>query len=412
MTGESVIITFILLIGKNSMKPNESSRSQRCTHRGWRFGGSLKGHSPGELAAAVVKAAVARAEVSADAVGHCVIGNVIHTEAEDMYLARVAALNGGLHHHTPAVTVNRLCGSGMQAIVTAAQQIQLGLCDTAVAGGVEVMSRGGYLASGARFGNRLGDGRLIDMMMAALHCPFEKYQMGVTAENIAEKWGISREQQDQLAVSSHNRAQAAILEGRFKEQILPIELKSKKGSTWFEQDEHVRFDSKLEDMAKLRPAFKPDGSVTAGNASGINDGAAAVVLMDSAICKQRQLIPQARLVKYAYSGVEPKYMGIGPVPAVKSLLAGTGLGVADIDVWEVNEAFAAQAIAVAQDLEIPSEKLNPNGSGVSLGHPVGATGVIITVKALAELERTGGRYAVVTMCIGGGQGIAALFERL
>ena len=376
------------------------------------FGGSLKNHSPGDLAAAVVKEAVKRAEVSPDAVGHCVIGNVIHTEAEDMYISRVAAINGGLHYHTPAVTVNRLCGSGMQAIVTAAQQIELGLCDTAVAGGVEIMSRGGYLATGARFGNRLGDGKLIDMMVAALHCPIEKYHMGVTAENIAEKWEISREQQDKLALSSHHRAQAAIEQGRFKDQILPIELKSRKGSTWFEQDEHVRFDSKIEDMARLRPAFKPDGTVTAGNASGINDGAAAVVLMDRLVCADKGLTPSARLVKYAYAGVEPKYMGIGPVPAVKNLLEGTDLGINDIDVWEVNEAFAAQAIAVARDLDIPPEKLNPNGSGISLGHPVGATGVVITVKALAELERSGGKYAVVTMCIGGGQGIAALFERL
>jgi len=376
------------------------------------FGGSLKNHSPGDLAAAVVKEAVKRAGVSPDAVGHCVIGNVIHTEAEDMYISRVAAINGGLHHHTPAVTVNRLCGSGMQAIVTAAQQIELGLCDSAVAGGVEVMSRGGYLATGARFGNRLGDGKLIDMMVAALHCPIEKYHMGVTAENIAEKWGISREEQDQLAVISHGRAQAAIEEGRFKDQILPIGLKSRKGSTWFEQDEHVRFDSKIEDMAKLRPAFKPDGTVTAGNASGINDGAAAVMLMDREVCAEKGLTPNARLVKYAYAGVEPRYMGIGPVPAVKNLLEGTDLGIKDIDVWEVNEAFAAQAIAVARDLDIPAEKLNPNGSGISLGHPVGATGVVITVKALAELERSGGKFAVVTMCIGGGQGIAALFERL
>ena len=376
------------------------------------FGGSLKNHSPGQLGAIVVAEAVKRAGIDAETVGHCVIGNVIHTEAHDMYISRVAALDGGLHHKTPAVTVNRLCGSGMQAIISAAQQIQLGVCHTALAGGVEVMSRGGYLATGARFGNRLGDGQLIDMMVAALHCPIEKYHMGVTAENIAEKWGVSREEQDQCALTSHQRAQNAIEQGYFKSQIIPVELKSRKGSTLFDQDEHVRFDAKLEDMARLRPAFKEDGTVTAGNASGINDGAAAMVLMSREQADSQGVKARARLVKYAFAGVEPKYMGIGPVPAVKNLLEDTDFSVDDIDVWEVNEAFAAQAIAVARDLEIPADKLNPNGSGISIGHPVGATGVVIAEKAISELERTGGRYAVVTMCIGGGQGIAGLFERL
>ncbi len=376
------------------------------------FGGSLKNHSPGQLGAIVVAEAVKRAGIDAETVGHCVIGNVIHTEAHDMYISRVAALDGGLHHKTPAVTVNRLCGSGMQAIISAAQQIQLGVCHTALAGGVEVMSRGGYLATGARFGNRLGDGQLIDMMMAALHCPIEKYHMGVTAENIAEKWGVSREEQDQCALTSHQRAQNAIEQGYFKSQIIPVELKSRKGSTLFDQDEHVRFDAKLEDMARLRPAFKEDGTVTAGNASGINDGAAAMVLMSREQADSQGVKARARLVKYAFAGVEPKYMGIGPVPAVKNLLEDTDFSVDDIDVWEVNEAFAAQAIAVARDLEIPADKLNPNGSGISIGHPVGATGVVIAEKAISELERTGGRYAGVTMCIGGGQGIAGLFERL
>jgi len=274
------------------------------------------------------------------------------------------------------------------------------------------MSRAGYLATGARFGNRMGNGQLIDMMVAALHCPFEKVHMGITAENIAEKWGISREQQDELALVSHQRAQTAIEEGRFKEQILPMELKSRKGVSEFVQDEHVRFDANMEDFQKLKPAFKKDGTVTAGNASGLNDAAAAVVLMARAEAESRELKPMARLVGYAYAGVEPRIMGIGPVPATKTLLQTHGLNVSDIDVWEANEAFAAQAIAVARDLDIPAEKLNPNGSGISLGHPIGATGALITVKALYELQRIEGRFAVVTMCIGGGQGIAALFERI
>lgn len=375
------------------------------------FGGSLKDQRPGDLAAAVVKEAVSRAGIAPESVGHCAIGNVIHTEAQDMYMSRVAALNGGLNHETPAVTVNRLCGSGLQAIVTAAQQIQLGLCGTAVGGGVESMSRSSYIATGARFGNRMGDAAMIDMMVAALHCPMEHCHMGVTAENIAEKWGITRDDQDALALQSHARAQQAIESGYFTQQILPIELKSRRGTSTFEQDEHVRFDASPEDMAKLRAVFKKDGTVTAGNASGINDGAAAVVLMDGKTCEQKGVKPRARLVKYAYAGVEPKYMGIGPVPAVRNLLADTDIAVKDIDVWEVNEAFAAQAIAVARDLEIPEEKLNPNGSGIALGHPIGATGAIITEKAISELERTQGNLAVVTMCIGGGQGIAALFER-
>ena len=374
------------------------------------FGGSLKNHSPGDLAAAVTKEAVARSQIDPSEVGHSVFGNVIVTEPQDMYLARVAVINGGLPDTTPAVTVNRLCGSGLQAIIQAAQQIQLDKCKAAIAGGAESMSRAPYVATGARFGNRMGDGKLVDMMLATLNCPFEKVHMGITAEAIAEKWGISREQQDELALNSHRRAQRAIEEGRFKDQILPIELKSRKGVTLFKQDEHVRFGVKLADMAGLKPAFKEGGTVTAGNASGINDAAAALVLMDRAEAERQQLKPMARLVNYSYAGVEPLYMGIGPVPAVRSLLAQAQLSVNDIDVWEVNEAFAAQAIAVARDLEIPAEKLNPNGSGIGIGHPVGATGALISVKALYELQRTGGRYAVVTLCIGGGQGIAALFE--
>ncbi len=375
------------------------------------FGGSLQSYSPGDLAALVVAEAVHRAGVAAESVGHCVIGNVIHTEASDMYLARVAALKAGLRDTTPAVTVNRLCGSGMQAIVTAAQQIQLGLCHTVVAGGAEVMSRGGYMATGARFGNRLGDGKLVDMMVAALHCPIEKCHMGITAENIAEKWGISREEQDRCALISHQRAQHAIEQGYFESQILPVELAGRKGSTVFSRDEHVRFNASPDDLVKLRPVFKPDGTVTAGNASGINDGAAAMVLMSVEEAEKQGLQPRARLVHYAFAGVEPRYMGIGPVPAVQDLFQAVDIAPEDIDVWEVNEAFAAQAIAVAQELDIPPDRLNPNGSGISIGHPVGATGVILAEKAISELERTGGRYAVVTMCIGGGQGIAGLFER-
>ncbi|MDE0094940.1 MAG: beta-ketothiolase BktB [Gammaproteobacteria bacterium] len=376
------------------------------------YGGSLKDQRPGDLAAQVVREAVSRAGIAPETVGHCAIGNVIHTEAQDMYISRVAALGGGLPHETPAVTVNRLCGSGLQAIVTASQQIQLGLCDTAVGGGVESMSRAGYVAEGARFGNRMGDAKMVDMMVAALNCPIELYHMGVTAENVAEKWGVTREDQDALALSSHQRAQNAIESGRFKDQILPLELKSRKGTTVFEQDEHVRFDASPEDMQKLRSVFKKDGTVTAGNASGINDGAAAVVLMSGKAVEASGVKPRAKLLKYAFAGVEPKFMGIGPVPAVRNLLENTDYSVGDIDVWEVNEAFAAQAIAVARDLGLPDDRLNPNGSGIALGHPIGATGAIITVKAISELERTGGRLAVVTMCIGGGQGIAALFERV
>ena len=376
------------------------------------FGGSLKGFSPSDMGTAVLEEAIKRSTVDTDLVGHCVFGNVIHTEPSDMYLSRVVALRAGLSEKTPAMTVNRLCGSGLQAIITAAQQIQLGDCTASVAGGAESMSRAPYQATGARFGNRMGDSTMIDMMLAALHCPIEKVHMGVTAEAIATKWNISREAQDTLAVEGHNRAQKAIEEGRFKEQILPMEIKSRKGVTVFDTDEHVRFNCAPGSLDSLRPAFKKDGSVTAGNASGLNDAAAAVVLMEAEAAKQQGLNPMARLVDYSFSGVEPLYMGIGPVPAVRQLLAANDLSVADIDVWEVNEAFAAQALAVAQDLGIPAEKLNPNGSGISLGHPIGATGAIITVKALYELQRTQSRYAVVSMCIGGGQGIAALFERI
>jgi acetyl-CoA C-acetyltransferase len=374
------------------------------------YGGTLKGHTPADLAAACVREAVSRAGVNAGDVGHCVFGNVIHTEKRDMYLSRVAAINGGLSVETPAFTLNRLCGSGLQAIVSASQAIVLGDADCAVAGGAEVMSRSQYWMPSLRFGQRMGDGQVVDAMVGALSDPFDDCHMGVTAENIAQKWGISREDQDALAVESHQRAQAATERGKFKDQILPVEIKSRKGTSIFDTDEHIRGDATLEGMAKLRPAFNREGSVTAGNASGINDAAAAVVLMERSAAEQRGLKPMARLVGYALAGVEPKYMGIGPVPAVNKLLAKTGLSKSDIDVWEVNEAFAAQALAVCRDLELPMDKTNVNGSGISLGHPIGATGTIVTIKALYELQRVGGRYAVSTMCIGGGQGIAAVFE--
>lgn len=375
------------------------------------YGGSLKGVPPCQMAAECVAEAVKRAGVAPEDIGHSIFGNVVHTERRDMYLGRVAAIDGGLPHETPSLTLNRLCGSGLQAIISASQQIELGVCDAAVAGGAESMSRAQYWMPSARFGQRMGDGEVLDAMVGALTCPFEDTHMGITAENVAEKWGISREDQDELAVLSHNRAEAAINAGRFKDQILPINVKVKRENVPFDTDEHTRHNCTLADMQKLRPAFKRDGSVTAGNASGLNDAAAAVTLMAADVAKAKGLKPMAKLVGYAFAGVEPKYMGIGPIPAVKKLLADANLKVSDIDVWEVNEAFAAQALAVCRELGLPADKVNPNGSGISLGHPIGATGAIITVKALYELQRSSGRYAVATMCIGGGQGIAALFEK-
>jgi acetyl-CoA C-acetyltransferase len=376
-----------------------------------KYGGSLKDMPPADLGAAVVREAVSRSGVEPAEVGHTVFGNVIHTETRDMYLSRVASVNGGLPVETPAFTLNRLCGSGLQAIVSAAQLVMLGDTDVALAGGAENMSRGLYGVPAMRWGARMGPTEAQDMMVGALTDPFDDCHMGVTAENVAGKWGISREDQDALAVQSHQRAAHATAEGYFKEQILPIELKSRKGTTVFDTDEHIRADASMEGMAKLRPVFNKEGSVTAGNAAGINDAAAAVVLADSEYAERKGLRPMGRLVAYAHAGVEPKYMGIGPVPAVRLVLEKANLKVDDIDVFEVNEAFAAQALAVVRDLSLPEDRTNPNGSGVSLGHPIGATGCILTVKALYELERTGGRRALVTMCIGGGQGIAAIFER-
>jgi acetyl-CoA C-acetyltransferase len=376
------------------------------------YGGSLKDSPPSEMAATCVREAVNRAGIDPGEVGHVVFGNIIHTDAHDHYLARVAAIKGGLPVEVPALTLNRLCGSGLQAIVTAAQAIMLGDADAAVAGGAENMTRSPYLAPAMRWGARMNDTTLTDMMVGALSDPFDDCHMGVTAENVAKKYNISREDQDKLAVESHRRAGNAIDKGYFKAQIVPVEVKVKGGTVPFEIDETVRRDSNVEKLGRLKPVFDPAGTVTAGNASSINDAAAAVVLMEASVAKKRGLQPIGRLVAYSYAGVDPKFMGIGPVPAVKALLKKTGLNLKDIDVFEVNEAFAAQALAVLRSLELPPDRTNPNGSGISLGHPIGATGCILTIKALYELKRTGGRRALVTMCIGGGQGIAAIFERM
>lgn len=375
------------------------------------FGGALKDTSPSVLIAAVAREAVRRAGVAAEAVGLAVVGQVIPTEPRDMYISRVAVLEGGLGQETPALTVNRLCGSGLQAILTAANAMRAGEAEVALAGGVESMSRAPYHVPAARWGQKMGDTAVIDTMLGALNDPFHRIHMGITAENLAASHGISRAQQDSLALESHRRASAAIHAGRFKEQILGIEVRSGKGAAVFDTDEHVRHDARIEDLAALRPAFQKDGTVTAGNASGVNDGAAAVVLATGEAVRRLGLTPLARLVAAGHAGVDPTRMGIGPVPATRQALARAGLGVGDLDVIEANEAFAAQACAVAQDLGFDPARVNPNGSGISLGHPVGATGAIITVKAIYELRRCGGRYALVTMCIGGGQGIAAVLER-
>ena len=376
------------------------------------FGGSLKDVPPIELGTTVVREALSRAQVNGADVGHVVFGHVVNTEPKDMYLSRVAAIQAGCGQETPAFNVNRLCGSGLQAIVSAAQSIQLGDCDIAIGGGAENMSRAPFASLNMRWGSRMGDTKMVDMMVGALHDPFQTIHMGVTAENIAKKWGITRDDQDALALESHLRAERATAQGRFKDQIVPVMLKTRKGDVAYATDEHFRTGATAEDFSKLKPVFiKENGTVTAGNASGINDAAAAVVLMDAQVAQQRGLKPMARLVAYAHAGVDPAYMGIGPVPATQKALAKAGLTVADLDVIEANEAFAAQACAVIRDLGLDPAKVNPNGSGISLGHPIGATGALITVKALHELHRIQGRYALVTMCIGGGQGIAAIFER-
>ena len=376
------------------------------------FGGALKDVSPIDLATTVVREAVSRASADPAGVGHVCMGNVILTEPRDIYMSRVAALQAGLAEDTPAFNVNRLCGSGLQAIVSSAQAILCGDCDVAIGAGAESMSRAGYLAQGTRWGARMGDAVLQDLMLNALHDPMHGIHMGKTAENVARRHGITRQMMDELALLSHRRAAAAIAAGRFAGQIVPVPVPTRKGMATFDTDEHVRPDASLQQLASMRPVFEPEGgAVTAGNASGINDGAAAVVLAGAEAIRAQGLSPMARLVGYAHAGVQPEYMGEGPIPAVRAVLARTGLRVADLDVIEANEAFAAQACAVSRALEFDPAKVNPNGSGIALGHPVGATGAIITTKALHELQRTGGRYALVTLCIGGGQGIAAIFER-
>jgi len=377
------------------------------------FGGALKEVPLATLATTAVKAALLRSGVAPDQVGHLVMGSVIPTEPRDAYLSRVAAIEAGLPQEVPAFNVNRLCGSGLQAIVSAAQSLLLGDAELAIGGGAESMTRGPYLMTAGRWGIRMGDSALLDYTVGVLHDPFGRVHMGVTAENVAAKFGIGRDMQDALALTSHQRAVAAIAAGRFKDQIVPVEIASRKGPTVFDTDEHPRADTTLESLGKMKPAFKKEGGcVTAGNASGINDGAAAVMLATEAAVKRLNLTPLARLVGYAHAGVEPELMGIGPVPATRAVLERTGLKVSDLDVIEANEAFAAQACAVAKALDFDPAKVNPNGSGISLGHPVGATGAIIVVKAIHELHRSGGRYALTTMCIGGGQGIAAVFERV
>ncbi len=377
------------------------------------FGGALKDVPPVELGATVVRAVLDRAGVAPADVNHVVFGQVINTEPRDLYLSRVSALNAGIPDHAVAMNVNRLCGSGLQAVVSAAQAIKLGDAKVAVAGGAENMSRAPYLAPAQRWGARMGDAVLLDMMTGALSDPLERVHMGVTAENVAKRYEISREEQDALALTSHQRAENAIRNGHFRSQIVPIVQKTRKGEVVFDTDEHVRMGATAENFSGLKPVFvKENGTVTAGNASGINDGAAAILLMSASHAQEQGIKPMARLVAYAHAGVEPLYMGIGPVPATRLVLERAGITAEQLDVIESNEAFAAQACAVIKELGLDPAKVNPNGSGISLGHPIGATGAIITTKALHELERIQGRYALVTMCIGGGQGIAAIFERV
>lgn len=376
------------------------------------FGGALKDVPLSDLATTALRAALERSGVPSEQVGHVVMGNVIPTEPRDAYLGRVAAMNAGIPKETPAFNVNRLCGSGLQAIVLAAQAILLGDAEVAIGAGAESMSRGPYVLSAARWGARMGDSTMLDYTAGILHDPFQNIHMGMTAENVAARYGISRQMQDELAVQSQQRAARAIAEGRFKSQVATVNVPSRKGPVRFEVDEHVRPDVSAEQLAKMKPVFAENGTVTAGNASGINDGAAAVVLASAQKVKALGLDPLARLVSYGHAGVEPSEMGIGPVPATRLALKRAGLTVRDLDVIESNEAFAAQACAVARELDFDPAKVNPNGSGISLGHPVGATGAIITTKALYELRRSNGRHALATMCIGGGQGIAAIFERV
>jgi acetyl-CoA C-acetyltransferase len=376
------------------------------------FGGSLSGIAPCDLGTRVAAEAIARAGVEPGEIGQTVMGNVLHTEPRDMYLSRVTAVGAGVPETSPALTLNRLCGSGLQAVVNAYEQIVLGNAEVTLAGGAESMSRAGHLNSAARFGAKMGDVTVTDMMIGALTDPFGNGHMGITAENIAASEGIDRAAQDAFALESHRRAARAQAEGRFDSQILPVEIRQRRDTVSFARDEMVRESVTLEDLAKLRPAFKKDGSVTAGNASGINDGAAALVLAREDVVSARGLSPMARIVATGLGGVAPEVMGLGPIPATRQALERAGLTVADLDVIESNEAFAAQACAVSQGLEFDAEKVNPNGGAIALGHPVGASGAIILVKLLYELERTGGRYGLATMCIGGGQGIALVVENL
>ena len=376
------------------------------------FGGGLKDVPLRTLATTVVREALLRSNVDAERIGHVVMGNVIPTGPEDAYLSRIAGVDAGIPFHVPAFNVNRLCGSGLQAIVSAAQSILLGDTDFAIAGGAESMSRGPYIHTSARWGARLGNVQSVDYTQGILHDPWKQHHMGITAENVAQRFGITREMQDALALASQRRAARAIADGRFDGQIVPIEIKTRKGVSSFCVDEHVRAEMTTEQLARMKPAFKPEGLVTAGNSSGINDGASALVLAEANSAKAQGLIPLARLIGYAHAGVDPDYMGIGPLSATRLVLQRTGLKIADLDVIESNEAFAAQACAVARALDFDPEKVNPNGSGISLGHPVGATGAIIATKAIHELQRVQGRYALATMCIGGGQGIAVVFERV
>lgn len=376
------------------------------------YGAALKDIPPTKLGEIAIRASLAKSGVAAAEIQHVVMGNVIHTEPRDAYISRVSAIGAGIPVETPALTVNRLCGSGLQAIISAAQSILLGDASLAVAGGAESMSRGGYLLPAERWGARLGDGKVIDMVVGTLNDPFGGGHMGITAENVAARYDISRETQDEFSAESHRRAAAAIAAGYFKEQITPVELLSRKGVTIFNTDEHVRAETSKESLAGLKAVFKKDGTVTAGNASGLNDGAGALVLASGAEVSRRGAKPLARLVAYGHAGVAPEVMGLGPIPASQKALKKAGLTVADLDVIESNEAFAAQACAVTRDLGFDPKKVNPNGGAVALGHPIGASGAIIAIKAIYELHRIQGRYALVTMCIGGGQGIAAIFERV
>jgi acetyl-CoA C-acetyltransferase len=376
------------------------------------FGGTLKDVAPSTLGKIVIAEAIRRAEIASSDVEHVVLGQAIPSEPRDSYIARIAAVEAGVPIEAPALTVNRLCASGMQAIVSGAQLIALDEAELVVVGGAETMSKSPYVQTSSRWGHKMGDMKVIDAMIGVLSDPFEGYHMGITAENVATKYQITREDQDALAVESHRRAAHAWAEGRFDSQIVPVEIKTRKGVVEFRSDEHVRADATIEDMAGLRPAFDKEGSVTAGNASGINDGAAALVLASGLAVKLKGLKPMARIIGWGYAGVDPAIMGIGPVKAAPIALERAGLTLSDIDVIEANEAFASQSCAVARELGLDPAKTNPNGSGISLGHPVGASGAIITVKLLYELQRTGGRYGLATMCVGGGQGIAIVVENL